>query len=582
MLRADPSDERLVRNRLTDAIDQYRFHLFILAAIPFLLAFNGQWRVGTDSSHYRGLAHAIVTGQGYTWGQWAGEHILPGFPLMLAGVEWLVGRGDLISGPAVWVTLLVLLGMSAGILVLTYRMVLMHYPRWMAVTVTYGVGISATFIQLTSEILTDIPFLLGVMLTLYGWELIQKAENTVGRHTLAILILLAGLVLAASTRPFAWVLVGALMVTWLVGLVRGPRRLSIIGLSISLGCLLVLLTVDPRTHGFNPTGGGYEREVLQALANGELWGRIGDNLLALLHRELPAAFLGQTFFPFNLLISATLIVGAGFLFRRNPLWALLIWGTLLATLLTSVVPRYYLMIMPLLMLSWLLVAIRVAWLMRSDKGRFVVLGGLLLVVTINNYIGMTGFIVEQRRVPFIQHYDKGKYVPIIQMAELIREHARPDEKVLGPLGAVMRYFSGVHVYNQRELLPHGPAEQYPRMIAEAGLSYVVFPAKWYRSKDPLIARLMERRIIFPAQIVAGDVPEMYLARPIIMIPPTDWQELPRGWRGEGEMIQPWPQQEPCCTPDPAKVQISDLAQGEADILRTSRSSTVEATTPPGR
>ena len=54
-------------------------------------------------------------------------------------------------------------------LVFTYRLIRMHYPQWVAVCITFGLGINAWFLQLSNSLLTDVPFLLGLVMAVVAW-----------------------------------------------------------------------------------------------------------------------------------------------------------------------------------------------------------------------------------------------------------------------------------------------------------------------------------------------------------------------------------------------------------------------------
>ena len=54
---------------LTDAIVRHRKVLWCILIGVYAFAFNGQWRVGKDSALYRGLAHSLASGRGYTFGE---------------------------------------------------------------------------------------------------------------------------------------------------------------------------------------------------------------------------------------------------------------------------------------------------------------------------------------------------------------------------------------------------------------------------------------------------------------------------------------------------------------------------------
>src|SRR5687767_3257904 len=135
-----------------ELIERFAFPLFVFVAILYLVSFNGQWRIGLDTANYRGLADSIANGRGYVFGEWAGKNIYPGLPLLLAGFEIVVGK-------SVVPPLLCMLIFSIVTLIITYRLIRLHYEKWIAVTVTIGVATNSWYLQQTSELMTDIPFL---------------------------------------------------------------------------------------------------------------------------------------------------------------------------------------------------------------------------------------------------------------------------------------------------------------------------------------------------------------------------------------------------------------------------------------
>src|SRR5688572_19156157 len=101
---------------LTRWIVAHRVHIFVFAALFYVLAFNGQWRVGRDSALYRGLAHSLASGQGYQFTEFSSRQIYPGLPVLLAGLEKVFGQRDL--PPTVMMHLFAL-----GCLIVTYQLI---------------------------------------------------------------------------------------------------------------------------------------------------------------------------------------------------------------------------------------------------------------------------------------------------------------------------------------------------------------------------------------------------------------------------------------------------------------------------
>jgi hypothetical protein len=92
--------------------------------------------------------------------------------------------------------------------------------------------------------------------------------------------------------------------------------------------------------------------------------------------------------------------------RRHLAWALLAWLTFIATVIYAAEPRYYLMVMPILLMAWLMLLIAIARRLPPRWGE-VVLGLGLLIVVANNLSRSINFVREQRSTPFLEHYKSG-------------------------------------------------------------------------------------------------------------------------------------------------------------------------------
>jgi hypothetical protein len=538
MLRPTLADERLVSNPITELIARFRFILFGILILLYAISFNGQWRPGQDSAIYRGLAANLAEGKGYVFGEWATQQVYPGLPLLLAGIQKVmhVPIDDLrAAGALVFVdrridtivSILAIQAMALLTLVVTYRLIRLHYPVWMAVCVTFGVGINSWFLQLSNELLTDVPFLFGVVVALYGWELLQSAL-TRAASARALLLIVIGLALAGSMRPMFWV-VG---VSWILvcgwALIRGDRRrFHSVTLIVLLVTWALLIVLDPRHQaGMEPFSATYERELHQVLPDSPQ--SIQRRLHEALRNELPAAFFGEQMAPLSIVASLVLLGSCLLLFRRHTMWACMIFVAFAVTVLVSTTARYYIMVLPMMLLGWLLMLLAIVRRLPHRWGTVVLFLGLALV-TCNNLTAAIGFIREQRSRPFLAHYKGGKYVQLLKMCDVVRQQVSEQDRVLGPLASLMSYVSGRTVLSQREVLAGGPVPAYPQLMADAQIGYAVFPGRAYRAKEPYISKLMEKNVIYPAKKLAW-VDDWYLARIRVRVPRVpDWRDLPKGW-----------------------------------------------------
>ena len=402
------------------------------------------------------------------------------------------------------------------------------------------------------------------MIALYGWERIRLAPSASGQIKASasgqikasasgqikvsgggrikwIVACVFGLLLAGSMRPTFWIVIAAWGIVSVIGLIFGPRKLSAISLLALASAFAIFMLADPRSHGAHPFQGLPEQQAINILTEGPETVRIisgndrravatttgailWEKLRYILHDQLPTAFFGQRCAPLSILASLVLLAST-LLLWRNPLWLALIWLTMLVTVLLSAEPRYYIMVLPLLALGWVLMLDRVLHWIPNVWGTVLAYALLLLVVG-NNIARIVPIIIEQRATPFIEHYRRGEYVPMIALAEQIRQNVPPDGDVLGPSGSVLSYFSGRHVWTQRELFGHVHEIDYPKKLLSMNFAAGVFPTRLYWDKEPTIARLMQKRIIV-ADHVLFSTDKLSLDNLEIRVPDTDWRQLPK-------------------------------------------------------
>src|SRR5205807_2568299 len=155
-----------------------------------------------------------------------------------------------------------------------------------------------------NDIQSDLPFLLGLMLSLYGYERLRRAVHVKSQVRVAFLIVVPGLVLAATMRPTFWMLAVAWVLACAWGLIAGDRlpdgRKSRAPAAVALATLVALallaVALDPRSKGFHPLAGGYERRVAGQI--GDLGKLIHDvthgRLVKSMEQHLPQAFFALT------------------------------------------------------------------------------------------------------------------------------------------------------------------------------------------------------------------------------------------------------------------------------------------------
>jgi len=217
---------------------------------------------------------------------------------------------------------------------------------------------------------------------------------------------------------------------------------------------LAFCAIDPRTSPddpraaktvwfMRPFSGGYEVEMIEALQDGRapqtdgenagqsLRSRITRGVRQLFSEHLPANFLGQQLpTPAGVVLSLLLIGSTVVIVRKQPVWAMFIVLSACVTVVLSTAPRYYVMILPFLLLGYILSLRKLGEKVGGGWCDLILLAGLLFFVVMN-IAKLVPFVIEQQRVPFyeagMRYYDwyrGGKFAPVIHLADLVREKVR--------------------------------------------------------------------------------------------------------------------------------------------------------------
>jgi hypothetical protein len=183
------------------------------------------------------------------------------------------------------------------------------------------------------------------------------------------------------------------------------------------------------------------------------------------------------------------------------------------------VPRYFIMILPLLLVGW---GLQVAWIAGrfKDPGvrEILTFVGLGLVV-IPNLISCLNLVREQRGlsrpkeglryVGFAKSYHTGKWAGVHEVARMIHDHVRPEQQVIGPEATVLTFLSDRDVFGLGMLLPRKDRKgRWERLLRgmKAKFEYVVFPDgtdKLYDDKDVVTGKLIRAGLLRPTHTVAS-------------------------------------------------------------------------------
>lgn len=428
-------------------IDARRWWLCGFALLLHAASFSGVWRVVPDSATYLSAARGVVEGQGLIANESSYSHGLAGFPVLLA---WLHrGFGSMIVPGVAAVHVAGLLSLA-----IVFLLLLRHAGRPVAVLVTFLFAVNAIFLRHCGELLADTPFLLGSCAALLGYELTyaRAGERDAWRRgVLAAALLLGGVALMASMRIIVVVVLAAIAVDVLWRARRGRALWAAVAVCIAVaGIALVIRLNDPRMSdgwALLPK----ERYLLQSVTNmGMRMERIADFTFGeLVLRVTPGAILGNRFgvWPLDLLITAFAFVAGIALVWRRVAWGVLVALCLVQWLLFYPDARYFLPVLPLLILGWWDAAAAIAGRLTMRRGRQLMLATALLLAAPNLFRDV-GFVFEQHRSPFLATYQGGRYAGMPELAERIVRQTPADLVIL----ADEKFANPLHYWSRRRTL----------------------------------------------------------------------------------------------------------------------------------
>jgi len=456
-----------ITDRLLTWVDRRRYWLAGVTGAIYLAAFNGQWQPGPDSAEHVSTADQLIHGQGFTHPTGWHEFLNPGLSYLLAAI------GRPFSQVSFGMSLGVMFLISLVTLALAFELLRVQFGRKAAVLLTVMLTLTETYFRLTFELLTDMPFCLGMMLLLLGYSYISPPPE-IGPRAIDVpsdippptshmsslkslagwAMLIGGIVIMTMFRSVVLTVLVGVAIAVGVQLVRGRQRGRVVMIAVvCLGAWLVGRALDPR--------------------GGDVWGLVHDENRAMVSvlYELPATLgrmvtlnlpklatesTAEALFAvdFGPVISVGLIVVVALVWLRlwcvNVLWASIAMAFFVQWLLFLPGDRYFLPILLPLLAGWWASAVWLEhrWPRRSTR----VIGGVMLVLWISpNVVRIARVIVEQRQVPFIERYEDGRYASLQKLGEQIREHVGEDDLVVSADGQVLTWYSGRQVMDPKQL-----------------------------------------------------------------------------------------------------------------------------------
>jgi hypothetical protein len=452
-----PPNEQILRDpnwaqRYADFTDRHRKPLLIILFLFLLCGFNGQWHLGPDSGLYLSLGQNLANGRGYTYHGLPHGMVYPGLPYALATLFKIFHSQNAVIAAAD----ALMLACGLGVLAATYRLVDLAFNRPSAVIVTLGVGITREFYRYCFEILTDMPFLLGVMMFLAGQEAIFQS---IDQHHRKIrwfdwTLLIVGLIIAITTRP---TMIGLLTV-WIVSMIwtairkKNLRPIALITTIVIAALIALFIRFDPR-HAVNAIRSeSYETTVLNDLTS---------NLQHRLSVDVPANFVdlfalsaARSAFGMplgtwwiNAIFGSIILAASLALIRKRLLWALWIAVTLAILILIQSHDRYMLEILPLLVLGWWRLMLTMNRLLPRKLGNAIFIL-MLILGTLPNMVQSGAIALHQRLISFSPQFRDPEFQVAIPLAQDLKKFTTPDEIIFCPikLSRILTFLANRNVY----------------------------------------------------------------------------------------------------------------------------------------
>lgn len=384
--------------------ERHRWWLIAFVIVLLLAGFNGQWRMSRDATLYATIGQQIAQGNGFTHPSGAEGRANPGLPYLLAWIFHAFGA------QVMWPAVTAIMLCSVAIVLLTYRLFILHADRGTAAVITLLVGVCYTFQVHTMDVLTDVPFMLGAMLFLVGYEAVVRGG---GRWWLDWPTLGAGIAVMSVFRVVVVVFIAAALIALVWRMVRDPMRWRLLFVLLTILSVALLVRMgDPRNEGAMILA-PKELEVLQKLGpdlNVTIRRMWSENVPGLFWDTTSKALLGNKFgIPqMDFAVGVTVFLSGVLLVRRRILWGALVFLFMAQWCFFLPDVRYFLPVLPLMAYAWWLVAVRLS------EGMAAPWGGRLAIALLALWIGPNfartcGVIGQQRCILFYEHYQDGRF-----------------------------------------------------------------------------------------------------------------------------------------------------------------------------
>ncbi|MFW6336916.1 MAG: hypothetical protein ACOC3G_07290, partial [Phycisphaeraceae bacterium] len=427
--------------------------LFAGLAGLYLAGFTGQWRIGEDSALYLTLARSLAEGEGYRFGGEWHRFGFPGLPWLMTPLYRLFGQAA--PDAATWLMLL-LAGLTlAG----AYRLFRLHAGTGVATAMVVSVGVCENFYRYAFQVRNDMPYLLGIVAVLAGYEGLRRGREGGGRPAVDWAMVAGGMALLTCMRPVMLVFHAAVLAACAWGVTRGPRRAMHAGLAaISVAAMALFFAADPRhepapppssqapvtatAENLQPTG----TAAFAAPAENGAVPRYESKLFAKIERLPETLSQGMGYWAkltwggllseavlgielghgvFNAAFAAVLLMAGLWLASQRPLWGLFVAANVGQMLLYPPIERYVLPMIPLLLYAGWVLLRGASRRLSQERAKWLVTGVVILAVGPN--LGLdVALIAEQRAPDTYARQGGGRFARVPGMADAVETHVPPD------------------------------------------------------------------------------------------------------------------------------------------------------------
>ncbi len=440
-----------ITEQLLNWADRWRWALLAIVAVMYLAAFNGQWRPGPDSAEHLLIADRLLRGLGFTHPTGWEYQLTPGLTYLIAAV------GYPFCGVQPFVNQVVMLLIAWGTLAMAFVLLREAFDRPTAVLLTAMLGLTETFFRLSTDLLTDMPFCLGLLMMLVGWLRLRRTgepRDSKAREAGHWALLIGGVVLMTLFRNVVITVLAGMVGHVLWRMWRGPRQSrSVVAGAVAIAAWCAARLAQPITATTGQWAHDESRVIDRLLFDlPHTFGRLlSENLPRLATENTAEALLGVDFGPvISMLVAVAVIAVWWRLMRTNALWGWVVAAFFAQWLLFLPGDRYFLPVLLPLLVGWWQSA---RWLEQRWRGGWVriAVAGMLVLWIVPNLVRVADVVHDQRRRPFLEHFDGGRFVALKELGKVIAEHVGEDDLVIGMEGQVLSWYSHRAVMDPKQL-----------------------------------------------------------------------------------------------------------------------------------